>query len=74
MYLTKLVRRISQFEGITPSNRLGLAQACATYQLPHLEACFLNGQIELDTWPVTTDRTSDAIRPTKLGHKNWMFI
>ncbi len=29
----------------------------------------MDGQIELDN-----NLTENAIRPTKLGHKNWMFI
>ena len=68
-HLTKLVRRISRFTGITPSSRLGPALAYANNQLPHLEPCFLDGQIEFDN-----NLTENAIRPTKLGHKNWMFI
>jgi transposase len=67
--LIKLVRRISRFKGITPRSRLGKALAYATNQLPHLEPCFLDGQIEFDN-----NLTENAIRPTKLGHKNWMFI
>ena len=38
-------------------------------QLPHIEPCFLDGQIKFDN-----NLTENAIRPTKLGHKNWMFI
>jgi hypothetical protein len=43
--------------------------AYAIDQLPHLEPCFLDGKIKFDN-----NLTENAIRPTKLGHKNWMFI
>ena len=43
--------------------------ANAIDQLPHLEPCFLDGQIKHNN-----NLTEIAIRPTKLGHKNWMFI
>lgn len=36
---------------------------------PHLEPCFIDGQIEFDN-----NLTENAIRPTKLGHKNWLHI
>jgi hypothetical protein len=37
--------------------------------LPHLEPCFADGQIEFDN-----NLTENAIRPTKLGMKNWMCV
>jgi hypothetical protein len=68
-HLTKLIRRLARFRGITPRSKLGNALAYAANQLPHLEPCFMDGQIEFDN-----NLTENAIRPTKLGHKNWMFI
>jgi hypothetical protein len=68
-HLCKLIRRLARFRGITPRSKLGNALAYAANQLPHLEPCFMDGQIEFDN-----NLTENAIRPTKLGHKNWMFI
>jgi transposase len=69
LHLIVLVRRVSRFRGITPRSALGQALAYASAQLPHLEPCFMDGRIELDN-----NFTENAIRPAKLGHKNWMFI
>jgi transposase len=68
-HLSKLIRRLGRFRGITPRSKLGNALAYVANQLPHLEPCFMDGQIEFDN-----NLTENAIRPTKLGHKNWMFI
>lgn len=67
--LRKLVRRVIRFRGITPGSGIYKALHYAIGQLPHLEACFLDGRIRWDN-----NLTENAIRPTKLGHKNWMFI
>ena len=67
--LLKLVRRVIRFRGITPGSGFYKALHYAIEQLPHLEACFLDGRIKFDN-----NLTENAIRPTKLGHKNWMFI
>jgi transposase len=68
-HLLKLVRRLIRFRGLTPRDGLHKALSYAIDQLPHLEPCFLHGQIKFDN-----NLTENAIRPTKLGHKNWMFI
>lgn len=68
-HLRKLARRLIHFRGITPGSGFYKALHYATGQLPHLEACFLDGRIRFDN-----NLTENAIRPTKLGHKNWMFI
>ncbi len=44
-------------------------RAYAASQWPHLEPCFMDGQIEFDN-----NLTENTIRPVKLGHKNWMFV
>ncbi|MDB4438605.1 IS66 family transposase, partial [bacterium] len=54
---------------ILPQSNLGKALHYALDQWDHLEPCFLDGQIEFDN-----NHTEGAIRPTKLGVKNWMFI
>jgi transposase len=68
-YLCKLVRRLIRHRRLTPSDDLFKALRYAKEQLPHLEACFLDGRIKFDN-----NDTENAIRPTKLGMKNWMFI
>ena len=68
-HLKKLAVHLGKRRGITPSSRLGKALSYARVQLPHLEPCFTNGQIEFDN-----NYTENAVRPTKLGMKNWMFI
>jgi hypothetical protein len=68
-HLRKLVRRLIRLRGLTPRDGLHKALTYAIEQLPHLEPCFLHGQIKFDN-----NLTENAIRPTKLGHKNWMFI
>lgn len=68
-HLLKLVQRLIRFRGLTTTDGIHKALAYAIEQLPHLEPCFLDGQIKFDN-----NLTENAIRPTKLGHKNWMFI
>jgi transposase len=67
--LCKLARWLIRFRGLTPRNTLSKALNYALEQLPHLEPCFLDGRIKFDN-----NLTENAIRPAKLGHKNWMFI
>jgi len=52
-----------------PKSTLGKALNYAQDQWTQLEPCFIDGQIEFDN-----NHTEGAIRPTKLGMKNWMFI
>ena len=54
---------------ILPKSNLGKALSYALDQWPHLEPCFLDGQIEFDN-----NLTENRIRPTKIGAKNWLFI
>lgn len=54
---------------ILPKSALGKALSYARDQWPHLEPCFEDGRIEFDN-----NQTEGAIRPTKLGMKNWMFF
>jgi transposase len=68
-HLVKLVSHLRGRRSITPASALGKALSYAHKQLPHLAPCFEDGQIEFDN-----NLTENAIRPTKLGMKNWMFI
>lgn len=54
---------------ILPKSALGKALNYARDQWPYLEPCFEDGRIEFDN-----NQTEGAIRPTKLGMKNWMFF
>ncbi|MFZ4765524.1 MAG: IS66 family transposase [Roseimicrobium sp.] len=67
--LTRLIAHLRKQREITPGSLLGKALTYAAGQWPALEPCFLDGQIEFDN-----NLTENAIRPTKLGMKNWMFI
>ena len=68
-HLKKLINHLRVKRRILPKSQLGKALNYAHDQLPHLEPCFNDGQIEFDN-----NDTENAIRPTKLGAKNWMFI
>jgi transposase len=68
-HLTRLTKHLILRHRITPRSPLGKALHYAHDQWPQLEACFEHGQIDLDN-----NSVENAIRPTKLGHKNWMFV
>ena len=68
-HLSKLFNHLQRRRSITPQSNLGKALKYAREQWPHLQPCFKHGVIEFDN-----NLTENAIRPTKLGHKNWMFI
>jgi transposase len=62
-HLAKLFKRLQSRRSITPTSDLGKALVYAVGQWPHLEPCFMDGQIQFDN-----NLTENAIRPTKLGH------
>ncbi len=68
-HLEKLIAHLQNRTSITPASKLGKALSYARGQWSHLLPCFGDGQIEFDN-----NLTENAIRPTKLGMKNWMFI
>ena len=68
-HLEKLIQHLKNTRRILPKSTLGKALKYAVDQWQHLEPCFMDGQIEFDN-----NHTEGAIRPTKLGMKNWMFI
>jgi transposase len=68
-HLEKLIVHLEGRHSITPASNLGKALSYARAQFPHLAPCFEDGQIEFDN-----NLTENAVRPTKLGMKNWMFI
>lgn len=67
--LKKLFDRLALRRGILPKSDLGAALTYARGQWPALSPCFEDGRISLDNNPV-----ENAIRPTKLGARNWLFI
>lgn len=68
-HLARLTKHLILRHRITPRSPLGKALHYAHDQWPHLDACFECGQIDFDN-----NSVENAIRPTKLGHKNWMFV
>ena len=68
-HLANLFDHLDKHRRILPKTALGKALAYARDQWPHLAPCFEDGRIEFDN-----NLTEGAIRPTKLGAKNWMFI
>jgi transposase len=68
-HLIRLTNHLILNRRITPRSPLGKALHYAHDQWPHLEACFEHGRIDFDN-----NSTENAIRPTKLGAKNWMFV
>lgn len=68
-HLGKLFKHLQLKRRILPKSQLGKALNYALDQWKQLEPCFHDGQIEFDN-----NHTENAIRPTKLGAKNWLFI
>jgi hypothetical protein len=68
-HLQKLFQHLQKSRRILPKSKLGKALSYALDQWKHLEPCFHDGQIEFDN-----NHTEGAIRPTKLGAKNWTFV
>ena len=60
---------LAKRRSILPKSLLGLAVSYALKQWSALEVCMADGRVELDT-----NLVENAIRPTKLGAKNWLFI
>ena len=57
-----------------PQNRMGQAIDYALGQWSGLDAYLNDGRVELDTGHVVSDQNLNAIRPTKLGQKNLLFL
>lgn len=56
-------------KAILPQSALGKAIAYTLNQWPHLGTYLRDGRVEIDN-----NLCENAIRPTKLGAKNWLFI
>jgi transposase len=67
--LKKLFERLHQRRSILPQSNLGKAVRYALNQWPNLTVYLTDGRVEIDN-----NLAENAIRPTKLGAKNWLFI
>lgn len=67
--LKQAIERLSRRCSILPQSLLGKAIRYAHNQWENLTVYLGNGRVEIDN-----NGTKNAIRPTKLGAKNWMFI
>lgn len=69
MRLKKLFERLLQRPSILPQSNLGKAVRYALNQWANLEVYLTDGRVEIDN-----NLVENAIRPTKLGAKNWLFV
>lgn len=67
--LKKLFDLLARRRSILPQSLLGKAVRYALNQWPNLKVYLGDGRVEIDT-----NLVENAIRPTKLGAKNWIFI
>ena len=66
--LGKALWKIKSKRTALPQSPLGKAIGYALGQWPKLEACFMDGRLEIDN-----NLIENGIRPTKPGAKNWLF-
>lgn len=66
--LHKAIIKLS-VRGILPRTKLGKAITYALNQWQYLEGYLTDGRVEIDN-----NLVENAIRPTKLGQKNWLFV
>lgn len=67
--IKKACTRLVQSKRFLPQDALSRAMAYAIAQMPGLEVYLEDGRIEIDN-----NLVENAIRPTALGKKNWLFI
>ncbi len=67
--LKKLFVRLALRRTILPKSNLGKAITYTLNQWPNLQTYLRDGRVEIDN-----NLVENAIRPTKLGAKNWLFI
>jgi len=67
--LCKVFTKLSSRRSILPKSNLGMALRYAIELLPRLGVFLQDGRVELDT-----NLVENAIRPTAVGKKNWLFI
>jgi transposase len=67
--LKRLLDRLALRRTILPQSLLGKAITYTLNQWPNLQTYLKDGRVEIDN-----NLVENAIRPTKLGAKNWLFI
>ena len=67
--LKKAIDKLSLRSSILPQTKLGKAIRYAINQWPNLETYLGDGRVE-----ICNNLVENAIRPTKLGAKNWLFL
>ena len=67
--LKNLIERLASRKSILPKSLLGKAVSYALKQWNNLEVYLADGRVE-----ICNNLVENAIRPTKLGAKNWLFI
>jgi transposase len=67
--LRKAIDRLALRRSILPKSKLGKAISYAINQWPNLETYLGDGRVE-----ICNNLVENAIRPTKLGAKNWLFL
>ena len=67
--LKRFLDKLATRRAILPKSLLGKAIAYTLNQWPHLQTYLTDGSVEIDN-----NLVENAIRPTKLGAKNWLFI
>jgi len=67
--LKKAIDKLALRRSILPKSKLGKAISYAINQWPNLETYLGDGRVE-----ICNNLVENAIRPTKLGAKNWLFI
>jgi transposase len=67
--IQKACRLLVQSKRFLPQDAISRAMAYALAQMPGLEVYLQDGRIEIDN-----NLVENAIRPTALGKKNWLFI
>ena len=67
--LKKAIDKLALRRSILPKSKLGKAISYAINQWPKLETYLGDGRVE-----ICNNLVENAIRPTKLGAKNWLFV
>lgn len=67
--LRKAIDKLALRRSILPKSKLGKAISYAINQWPNLETYLDDGRVE-----ICNNLVENAIRPTKLGAKNWLFL
>ena len=67
--LKKAIDKLALRRSILPKSKLGKAIRYAINQWPNLETYLGDGRVE-----ICNNLVENAIRPTKLGAKNWLFL